>query len=80
MGADAPVARFKATEGGYAFDWEAQVMKLLFRESVTLSLLFTSLALFLAATMPSVFHNVLVAAGLMHVLGFILVADASRLK
>ncbi len=54
-------------------------MKLFMRESVTLSLLFTSLALFLAATMPSVFHNVLVAAGLMHVLGFIMVMNTNRL-
>ncbi len=54
-------------------------MKLLFRESVTLSLLFTSLALFLAVTMPSTFHNVLVVTGLMHVLGFIMVTDANRL-
>ncbi len=62
-----------------ALDWETKLMKLLMRESVTLSLLFTSLALFSAATAPSVFYDVLVAAGLMHVLGFIMVMDANRL-
>jgi hypothetical protein len=55
-------------------------MKLLFRESVTLALLFTSLALFLATTMPSVFYNVLVVGGLMHVLALIIVTDAYKLK
>jgi hypothetical protein len=54
-------------------------MKFLYRESVTLSLLFTAFALYLAATAPSTFHNVLVLAGLMHVFAFLVVSNTNRL-
>jgi len=54
-------------------------MKLLFRESLTLSLLFSAFALYLAGSAPSVFHTVLVFIGLIHVFAFIMVTDTNRL-
>lgn len=54
-------------------------MQFLMRESVTISLLFTSFALYLAASSPSVFANVLVVVGLVHVWAAILVMTTDRL-
>jgi hypothetical protein len=55
-------------------------MKLLYRESVTLALLFSALALYLAAVLPSVFHNLLVVVGLMHVFALLIVTNTNRLQ
>ncbi len=53
--------------------------KFLFRESVTLTLLFSALMAFLAGTAPSLFHNTLLMAGLTGVWVAVLATGLSRL-
>lgn len=54
-------------------------MKFLFRESVTIALLFSALMAFMAGTMPSMFHSTLLVAGLAGVWFAVLATGVNRL-
>jgi hypothetical protein len=54
-------------------------MKLLFRESVTIALLFSALMAFMAGAMPSLFHSTLLVAGLAGVWVAVLATGVNRL-
>jgi hypothetical protein len=55
------------------------LIKFLFRESVTIALLFSALMAFMAGAMPSLFHSTLLVAGLAGVWVAVLATGVNRL-